>query len=123
MGKHKVLVFPADACHVLYCTGESKSLKAAVEEAVNYLSWVHSIAGVPSPTTDSLVRVTMEGLKRKCAKPVQKKAPFTIEMLQAMVQDTANNNSLANIRLTTVCLLAFAGFLRYDELASIRPCD
>ena len=32
-------------------------------------------------------------------------------------------NSLANIRLATVCLLAFAGFLRYDELANIRCCD
>ena len=57
------------------------------------------------------------------AKPVQKKAPFTIEMLQAIVQDTKKNNSLANIRLATVCLLAFAGFLRYDELANIRCCD
>ena len=55
------------------------------------------MAGVPSPTTDPLVRVTMEGLKRKCTKPVQKKAPFTTAILQAMVQDTKNNNSLANI--------------------------
>ncbi len=43
---------------------------------------------VSSPTADPLVRVTLEGLKRMCAKPVQKKAPFTIEMLQAIVQDT-----------------------------------
>ena len=123
---HKVSVLPADACHValyLQHLGESKYSKAAVEEAVNCLSWVHSMAGVSSLTADPLVRVTLEGLKRMCAKPVQKKAPFTIEMLQAIVQDTKKNNSLANIQLATVCLLAFAGFLRYDELANIRCCD
>ena len=44
-------------------------------------------------------------------------------MLQAIVQDTKKNNSLADIRLATLCLLTFAGFLRYDELANIRQCD
>ena len=124
--EHKLTVLPADACHValyLQQLGETKKSKSAVEEAVNCLAWVHSMAGVQSPTSDPLVRNTMEGLKRILAKPVQKKAPFSVEMLQAMVQDTKKENSLANIRLTTVCLLAFAGFLRYDELANIRPCD
>ena len=123
---HRISAIPADACQIalyLQHLGESKNSKAAVEEAVNCVSWAHAMAGLSSPTTDPLVRVTLEGLKRACAKPVQKKAPFSIEMLQAIVQDSKNNNSLANIRLATVCVLAFAGFLRYDELANIRPCD
>ena len=85
---HKISVFPADACHValyLQHLGESKYSKAAVEKAVNCLSWVHSMAGVSYQTADPLVRVTLEGSKRMCAKPVYKKAPFTIEMLQAIV--------------------------------------
>ena len=57
------------------------------------------------------------------AKPVYKKVPFSIEMIQAFVQDTKRNNSLANIRLATVCLLGFSGFLRYDELGNIIPCE
>ena len=44
-------------------------------------------------------------------------------MIPAIVQDTKRNNSLANIRFATVCLLGFAGFLRYVELANIKPCD
>ena len=124
--EHKISVLPADACHValyLQHLGESKKSKSAVEEAVNCLSWVHAIAGVTSPTSDPLVRITLDGLKRMYAKPVQKKSPFSIEMIQAIVQDTKKNNSLTNIRLATVCLLEFVGFLRYDELANIRPCD
>ena len=44
-------------------------------------------------------------------------------MLQAIVQDTKREDSLANIWLATVCLLALAGFLRYNEVANIKPCD
>ena len=36
------------------------------------------------------------------AKPAYKKVPFSIEMIQAIVQDTNRNNSLANIKLATV---------------------
>ena len=31
--------------------------------------------------------------------------------------------TLSNVRLAAACLLAFAGFLRCDELISLRPCD
>ena len=103
--------------------GESKQSKAAVEEAVNCLSWVHTLAGLVSPANDPFVRATLEGLKRACARPVQKKVPFPPEMLQTIVQDSRKNNRLVNIRLATVCLLGFAGFFRYDELANIQPCD
>lgn len=102
---------------------EVKKSKSAVEEAVNNLVWVHSIAGVTAPTSDPVVQNTMEGLKRILAKLVQKKALFSVEMLQAIVQNARNDSRLANIRLATVCLLAFAGFLRFNELANIRPCD
>ena len=124
--EHKISILPTNACHValyLQHLGETKKSKSAVEEAVNSLAWVYSIAGVISATPDPLVQNTMEGLKRILAKPVQKKAPFSVEMLQVIVQDTKKDNSLANIRLAAVCLLAFAGFLRCDELANIRPCD
>ena len=44
-------------------------------------------------------------------------------MLRAMVQDTMEHDTLANVHLTMACLLAFAGFLRFNELVNIRPCD
>ena len=81
--------------------------------------WVHSMAGVLSSTSDPLVCYTMEGLRRILAKPVQKKPLLSRDAPGHCKKD---NNSLANIWLATVCLLAFAGFLRYDEVANIRPC-
>ena len=104
MTEHKISVLPGDTCHfALYLKylGESKKSKSVVEEAVNCSSWVHSMVGVTSPTSDPLVQVTLDGLKRMCAKPVQKKAPFSIEMIQAIVQDVKWNNCLASIRIAT----------------------
>jgi len=54
---------------------------------VNRLAWAHSLAGVPLPTDLPIVRTALWGLKRRLAKPVTKKMPFSIEMLQAVAQD------------------------------------
>ena len=94
-----------------------------MEEAVNSLAWARSMAGIPSPATFPFIQATLEGLKRAPAKPVCKKASFTVEMLQAVVRDAKETNSLSSLRLAAICLISFAGFLRFDELANIRPCD
>jgi len=54
---------------------------------------------------------------------VRKKEPFTVEMLKAIAIDAEKGNSLADICLSAACLLAFTGFLRYDEVSNIRSCD
>ena len=44
-------------------------------------------------------------------------------MLQSVVRDAKETNTLSSLRLAAICLISFAGFLRFDELANIRPCD
>lgn len=61
-------------------------------------------------------------MKRILARPVHKKAPFTIEMMQAIIADTEQNDSLSNVSLATMRLLAFAGFLGFDVLSNICLC-
>ena len=87
------------------------------------LSWAHSLAGLESPGLNPLVQATLEGLKRMLAKPVVKKAPVTAEILKAIVDDAMRNPTLSKIRLVSACLLAYAGFLRADELIKLRSCD
>ena len=113
---HKISEVPANPCQVaLYLQHlcESKQSKASVEEAVNCLSWVHTLAGLVSPANDPLVRATLEDLKRACARPVQKKVPFSPEMLRVFVQDARKSNRLDNIRLATVCLQDFLGMMNW----------
>ena len=40
-----------------------------------------------------------------------------------MVHDANKSGSLSDLRLVTACLLSFAGFLRFDEMINLRPCD
>ena len=81
------------------------------------------MAGIPSPTDNPFVKTTVEGLRRVLSKPTQKKEPITADMLKAMVQDAKDHSTLSNVRLTTACLLAFTGFLQFNGLVSICPCD
>ena len=123
---HKLPFFPAEIPHValyLQHLKETKYSKSAVEEAVNALGWVHTMVGKPSPASSPFVQTVVEGMKRELAMPVHKKLPFTVEMLNAIVVNTKQHCSLANLRLASACLLAFAGFLRFDELANIKVTD
>ena len=120
----KVLAAPEQ--HValyLQHIAETSSSKAVVEEVVYALAWAHDLAGVVSPTTGILVQTTLQGLRRMLAKPVRKKEPVTIEMLSATVDELNKNETLVNLRLTTACLLAFTGFLRFNKLVTICCCD
>ena len=52
-----------------------------------------------------------------------RKEPVSIEMLQAMVEAAGPTPSLSDVRLLAVCLVAFAGFLRCDELIKLKCKD
>ena len=48
---------------------------------------------------------------------------ITPAMLKDMVEDAKKSRSLADLRLMTACLLAYAGFMQFNKLLNIRPCD
>ena len=102
---------------------ESTESKAAVEEAVHALSWLHGLAGLQPLGGSTLVKSTLEGLRRMLAKPKVRKEPVTADMLKAMVEAAGSAPSLTEFRLLAVCLVAFAGFMQCDELIRLRCED
>ena len=48
---------------------------------------------------------------------------MTTQILADMVEDMNICPLLANMRITTLSLLAFAGFLRFDKVIHIRACE
>ena len=62
-------------------------------------------------------------MKRQLANPKIKKEPVTLEMLRRMADDVGCPPTLTESRLLAMCCLAFAAFLRYEELAKLRCCD
>ena len=98
--------------------GQSVQSKAAIEEVVIALSWLHQAAGLPPVSILPLVQAALAGHRRKLALQ-----PVTVEMLKSMVEAAGPEPSLSEVRLLAVCLLASAGFLRCDELLKLECAD
>ena len=59
--KDEIKIYPVEEVAFLQHLGESSKSKAAVEEAVNALSWINLISGLAPISESSFVRATMEG--------------------------------------------------------------
>ena len=125
--KPGIVAFPAKPFQLaLYMSFLMKSARtsAPVYEAVNSLSWVHTLAVVEDPTDHPLVKQILAGAKRILAHKTEKKEPITAEILQKLYDKFVTADAdLPVIRTMTICLLGYAGFFRFSELASLRECD
>ena len=90
--------------------GGACSIMVAWVGRASDIGWVH-------------LKSTLEGLRRMLAKPKVRKEPVTADMLKAMVEAAGSAPSLTEVRLLAVCLVAFAGFMRCDELIRLRCKD
>ena len=87
-------------------------------------TWRRQLICVEDPTGHSLVKQVLEGAKHIFAHKADKKEPITPEILRSLVDKYAiTHATLADIRTLIICLLGFAGFFRYNELAKIKECD
>lgn len=116
-------VEPEHLCLYLQHLKESTGSSTAAKEAVNATAWAHQMAGVESVSVHPLVKATVAGISRALARPVQKKEPVSAEMLLRMVEAMPSQPTLSDVRVVAVCLLAFAGFLRIDEVLNLRCSD
>ena len=119
--------FPAKPCqfalYLAFLTLSSKT-SVPVEEAVNFISWAHQLAVVEDPADHPFVKQILAGAKRILAHKTTKKEPITPEILHRMYAKFVTPSAeLPIIRTMTICLLGYAGFFRFSELASLRESD
>ena len=96
---------------------------SALESAVYAIRWAHRTAGLNSPTDHPVVQSTLEGAKRKLGRPVNPKEPISLELVETLCVNYASSSSLRHLRFLVILLLGYAGFLRVDELHSLRVGD
>ena len=75
------------------------------------LKLVHSIGDQISPTGSQLVKN-----KRQLSKPICKKEPMTIELIQKVYESLITEENAYNMRSICVILVAYACFLRSQEI-------
>uniref|UniRef100_A0A1X7VSD4 Uncharacterized protein n=1 Tax=Amphimedon queenslandica TaxID=400682 RepID=A0A1X7VSD4_AMPQE len=88
--------------------------RAAVEEAINAVSWVNQAMGLQPISQDPFVKTVAAGLQQALAKP-KKKEPVTAAMLRDLVDAAGLTPSLSSTRTIAMAVIAFAAFLRFDE--------
>ena len=76
---------------------------------------------IDPPTDNPFVQLVFEGCQCLCQSEATKKEPITSEMIQSLVNKSGGKNaSLPDLRFLLTCLLGFSGFLRKEELLSIK---
>jgi hypothetical protein len=91
-----------------------------VNNAFYGIKWAHEVNGLQDPTTNSFVTSVLEASKRTASKKTEKKYPISTETLVELCTMFKDSTDLLIIRDLTMMLLSFSGFLRYDEISSLR---
>lgn len=102
---------------------QSANSPSPVITAFYAIKWFHEISGLNSPTDSKLVSNILESARRILAKPTVKKIPVDTSLLLSMYRRLYEEGNLKSQRILCACLIAFAGFLRSDELLNIRVSD
>lgn len=103
---------------------QRSNTSAPILEAVSALSWVNQVATVEDTTLHPLVQQVLAGAKCKLAHKTTKKEPITPEILAKLVDKFGQPEaSLLDVRTLAMCLVGYAGFFRYDELAKLKESD
>ena len=79
--------------------------------------------GFSDPTTNYFIQSLQESAKRLNSKPVNKKDPVTSQMIIELCSKFKDSVDLMIIRDLAMIVLSFAGFLRFDELSSLKCND
>jgi site-specific recombinase XerD len=112
-------VSPGHFCLYLVSLGQSGASTSVINSAMAAVSWAHRLSGFKSPTMNETVKLTADGLKHKLSKPRNSASPITPEHLYKMVV-ASNLNNLSDLRVLSIILLAFGGFMRFSEVVGIR---
>lgn len=120
-------IFPVNPFHLsLYLAFLAKTncTVGSVTDAFYSIKWAHDMAGLPSPTDQSsLVKNVFEGAKRTLSHPVKKKEPMTASVLQSVYNAVFQSDNLYSLRLLTMVILSYCGFLRCGEVLCLRRSD
>ncbi|XP_068727480.1 uncharacterized protein [Montipora capricornis] len=110
----------------MYLSEFSKQTESSASVILAYsaLKWLLTYTLFPenNPLETDLCRNIVESSKRSKSKPVTKKTPITADIIKQIINEYATPGSnLKDLRISTICTVGFAGFLRFNEISNILP--
>lgn len=66
---------------------------------------------------------TVDGARKILSKPITKKEPITVDIMKKLYDLYGVSSDLSDLKIYCMFSLAFAGFLRFNELVNIRFAD
>ena len=121
------VALPANPLHVgLYLTHlAGLAISPSVLQAAYYgVKWAHKLCSLPDPTCQSLPTIVMDSARRVLGKPAVAKKPTTVDMLKDWCNKFSSESAtLRDFRFIAMFRVAFASFLRFDEVVRIRCSD
>ena len=104
---------------------DSASSPSPILSAVYSLDWALALGGYQKVSAHPLVSSMCSAAQRLLGRPKCRKEPITAEMLQMLVDSSFKDKcaSVLTLRSLALCLLGYAGFLRFSELSNLRACD
>jgi integrase len=96
-----------------------------VDDAFYGMQWSNYLArNLNNPCSSFLVKSVREAAHRIRGHRFSRKEPVTSDILLKLVNAFGNNDeNLVNLKNMTMCLLAYAGFLRFFEMINIQRSD
>ena len=123
----EINTLPAEPKYVsLYLTSifQASKTHAPVTNAFYSISWAHKVACLPDPTSHDIVKRIKESAARVLGTGSNSKCPITSDSIIALCKRFAcDHANLKDLRISCICLLAFSGFLRYDEFSNVLVSD
>ena len=124
--KLKETSFPTDPFHVaLYLQHliEESQSPSVIDSAFYGIKWAYDMAGVPSPTENSVVEAVRSASKRILGTAtVNRKEPISSDLIHKIVSH-ANLDNPVDLRNVTMYVLYFTAFFRFDDISRVRRSD
>lgn len=76
-----------------------------------------------NPCEEKFAIFTVDGARKILSKPITKKEPITVDIMKKLYDHFGVSSDLSDLRIYCMFSLAFAGFLRFNELVNIRFAD
>lgn len=94
-----------------------------IEGAYYAIRFFHLLGGYENPCEKPIVFEMLEASKRIISNKKNRKQPITVEHLNLLHAKLSKMKNLYNMRTLTICLIGYAGFMRFSEITGLRRCD